>query len=63
MAKVEAFDNDKFLVRTLFNNFGTLLVFTFYSSDNKSSSFKSNFENSIPIFGDHPSVKYFFLSQ
>jgi hypothetical protein len=34
MAEVVQFDSDKVLTRTLFNNFGSLLVFVFYAEWN-----------------------------
>jgi hypothetical protein len=38
-------------------------VFTFYSQANpKSLELKVNLEATIPIFGDHENVKYYFIS-
>ena len=34
MAHITEFDSDKVLTRTLFNNFGKLLVFIFYAEWN-----------------------------
>lgn len=38
-------------------------MFTFYSQANpKSVELKANLEATIPIFGDHENVKYYFIS-
>ena len=38
-------------------------MFTFYSQANpKSLELKTNLEATIPIFGDHQNVKYYFIS-
>lgn len=50
------------LTRTLFNNFGTLLVFAFHSQHQpKSQHLRENLESTIPIFGNHDNVKYFSI--
>ena len=56
-------ESDKVLNRTLFNNFGKVLLFLFYSESNQSSlNFKENLIATIPLFGQFPNVKYFLIS-
>lgn len=56
------FESDKVLLRTLMNNFGSILVFIFYAEWNEpSKQFLTNLNNSIPIFGGFDNVKYFSL--
>lgn len=63
MAQVVEFESDKFLTRTLFNNFGKLLVFVFFSDANPASvKLKENLIATIPLFGQFENVKYFTLA-
>ena len=56
-------EQDKFLTRTLFNNFGSVLVFIFYAEWNEpSKNFKERVESTVPVFGQFPNVKYFTIS-
>lgn len=51
------------LTRTLFNNFGKLLVFVFYAESNPSSvQLKDNLVATIPLFGQFQNVKYFTIA-
>jgi len=60
--KVIEFDSDKELLRNLLNNFGSVIVFLFYSEANpKSKEFLTNFSNSVNIFGAYNHVTYFSL--
>ena len=50
-------------MRTLMNNFGSVLVFVFYADWNEDSKkFRENFTQSIEIFGDYDNARYFSLS-
>jgi hypothetical protein len=49
-------------MKTLMNNFGSILVFIFYADWNaESKQFLEGFNNSIPIFGQFDNVKYYSL--
>lgn len=59
----DQFASDKVLTRTLFNNFGHLLVFVFYAEWNEPSvHLKNNLIDTIPLFGQFPNVKYFTIA-
>lgn len=60
--KVVDFESDKELLRNLLNNFGSLIVFFFYSDANeKSTQLLFNFKNSVNIFGAYNNVVYYSL--
>jgi Grx4 family monothiol glutaredoxin len=60
---LQEFGSDKELTRTLFNNFGKLLVFTFYAEWNQPSlQLRDNLAATVPLFGQFDNVKYFALA-
>lgn len=60
--KIVDFESDKELLRTLLNNFKSLIVFIFYSYANeKSKELLNNFSNSVSVFGAYDNVAYFSL--
>lgn len=60
--KIVDFESDKELLRTLLNNFKSLIVFIFYSDANeKSKELLNNFSNSVSVFGAYDNVAYFSL--
>lgn len=60
--KIVDFESNKQLLRTLLNNFRSLIVFIFYSDANeKSKEFLNNFSNSVSVFGAYDNVAYFSL--
>ena len=63
MSEIVHLENDKFINRTLFNNFGKLLVFVFYAEWNEPSKiFKDNLIETVPLFGQFDNVKYFIVT-
>ena len=63
MSEIVHLESDKIINRTLFNNFGKLLVFVFYAEWNQpSKKLKDNLIETIPLFGQFDNVKYFIVA-
>ena len=63
MSQVAALESDKVINRTLFNNFGKLLVLVFYAEWNEPSQrLRDNLVETIPLFGQFDNVKYILVS-